>query len=250
MHPSLRYTRHRVYPVPTTPWIMQQTWAQLLFMHWRIAPETMAAMLPGGLKPDLFDGSAWIAVVPFTMRDVYPRYTFAVPWLSHFAELNVRTYVNVGGRPGVLFFSLDAANPVAVEIARGWYRLPYLNARMRLSENADGWIDYASTRTDNRGREAELRLRYRPTGLPYRAQPGTLEWFLTERYCLYTFNDNGRLMRGEIHHEQWPLQRAEAEVEVNTLAQAAGFEVAGTRPELLHFVRGIDVACWSIETAR
>lgn len=225
---------------------MQQRWQQLLFMHWRVAPDAMARLLPGGLEPDVCDGSAWVAVVPFTMRDVYPRYTFAVPWLSHFAELNVRTYVNVGGKPGVLFFSLDAANPVAVEIARGWYRLPYLNARMSLVERADGWIDYASTRTDNRGRAAELALRYRPTGLAYRAQPGTLEWFLTERYCLYTFNAHGRLMRGEIHHEQWPLQRAEAEIDVNGLARAAGFDVDDTHPDLLHFVRGIDVACWPI----
>ncbi|HRF50721.1 MAG TPA: DUF2071 domain-containing protein [Anaerolineales bacterium] len=249
MHPSLRYTRHREYPLPKTPWVMQQTWAQLLFMHWRVDAEVMAAALPGGLEPDTCDGSAWIAVVPFTMRDVYPRYTTAVPWLSHFAELNVRTYVNVGGKPGVLFFSLDAANPIAVEIARGWYRLPYLNARMSLNEQEAGWIDYASRRTDNRGRAAELRVRYRPTGLAYRAHPGTLEWFLTERYCLYTLDARGRLMRGEIHHEQWPLQRAEAEVEVNTLAGAAGFALDGTRPELLHFVRGIDVACWPIEAA-
>ncbi len=235
--------------MPTTGWIMQQSWEQLLFMHWRVDPNAMAALLPGGLEPDVCDGSAWLAVVPFTMRDVYPRYTMPVPWLSHFAELNVRTYVNVGGKPGVLFFSLDAANPVAVEIARRWYALPYLNARMQLRPNPDGWIDYASTRTDNRGRAADLRLRYRPTGLTYRSRPGTLEWFLTERYCLYTYNANGRLMRGEIHHEQWPLQRAEAEIEVNTLAQAAGLGIAGTQPELLHFVRRIDVACWAIGAA-
>lgn len=235
--------------MPTSAWIMQQSWKQLLFMHWRIDPAVMAGLLPGGLKPDVFDGSAWLAVVPFTMRDVYPRHTFAVPGLSHFAELNVRTYVEVGGRPGVLFFSLDAANAIAVEIARRWYHLPYLNARMSLHERADGWIDYSSSRTDARGRSAELRLRYRPTGLVYRSRPGTLEWFLTERYCLYTFNAKGQLMRGEIHHEQWPLQRAEAEIEVNTLAQSAGFDVRGTQPELLHFVKSIDVACWAIGAA-
>ncbi len=249
MHPSLRHYRHRVYAMPTSAWIMQQSWKQLLFMHWRIDPAVMAGLLPGGLKPDCFDGSAWLAVVPFTMRDVYPRHTFAVPGLSHFAELNVRTYVEVGGRPGVLFFSLDAANPIAVEIARRWYQLPYLNAKMSLREQADGWIDYSSSRTDSRGRSAELRLRYRPTGLVYRSRPGTLEWFLTERYCLYTFNAKGQLMRGEIHHEQWPLQRAEAEIDVNTLGQSAGFDIVGTQPELLHFVKTIDVACWAIGAA-
>ena len=129
-------------------------------------------------------------------------------------------------------------------------RVIYQGHAELLADAADGWIDYASTRTDQRGRPADLRLRYRPTGLAYRAQPGTLEWFLTERYCLYTFNERGRLMRGEIHHEQWPLQRAEAEISVNGLAQAAGFELTGTQPELLHFVRSIDVACWPIVEAR
>ncbi|MGQ0600803.1 MAG: YqjF family protein, partial [Anaerolineales bacterium] len=219
--------------------------------------EAMRRALPPQLQPDTFDGQAWIGVVPFGMSRVYPRYTFPVPWLSYFLELNTRTYVSLDGKPGVYFFSLDAANPLAVTIARAWYQLPYFNARMVMTENArpstslrsaqgaeSAWIDYHSTRTHRGAPTAEFKGRYRPVGEVYTSQCGSLENWLTERYCLYTVM-NGNVYRGEIHHAQWPLQRAEAEIETNTMAVPTGLTLPNT-PPLLHFAREIEMVAWGI----
>ncbi|MGQ0600891.1 MAG: YqjF family protein [Anaerolineales bacterium] len=223
--------------------------------------EAMRRALPPQLQPDTFDGQAWIGVVPFGMSRVYPRYTFPVPGLSDFLELNTRTYVTLDGKPGVFFFSLDAANPLAVALARAWYKLPYFNAQMRMSENARpstsraiyrlprsaqgaSWIDYHSTRTHRGEPSAEFKGRYRPVSDVFHSQPGSLEGWLTERYCLYTVVD-GKVFRGEIHHAQWPLQRAEAEIETNTMAAPTGLTLPNV-PPLLHFAREIKMVAWGI----
>jgi uncharacterized protein len=165
-----------------------------------------------------------------------------LPWLSFFPELNVRTYVVRDGKPGVWFFSLDAGNFAAVAIARRWFHLPYFRARMR-SQERDGSIHYQSTRTHRGASAAEIRARYRPVRPARTAQPGTLEYFLTERYCLYTADGRGRLIRGEIHHKPWALQIAEAEFAENSMASAAGIAVPDRQP-LLHFSRRQDVVVW------
>jgi hypothetical protein len=240
----LQQIGHRPYPLPTARWVMQQTWHDLLFAHWPVPVEMMRRAVPRALELDTFEGQAWLAVVPFGMRGVYPRYTFPVPGLSAFLELNVRTYVTMEGRPGVYFFSLDAANPLAVEIARRWYHLPYYIARMRLEADAEGWINYHSTRTHTNAPKAEFKGRYRPTSDVFFSQHGSLEYFLTERYCLYTLV-RGSVQRGEIHHAQWPLQRAEAEIDINTMTLPHGVPLPAT-PPLLHFVRSIDTVEWPI----
>lgn len=241
----LSETSHRAYPLPEKPWAMRQTWYNLLFAHWPIPPAAMKRLLPAGLELDTYDGQAWVGVVPFGMSKVYPRNTFPVPWLSYFLELNVRTYVKRGDKPGVFFFSLDAANPLAVSIARSWYQLPYFNARMKLKQTKDGWLAYASRRTHAGAPAAEFKGRYKPVGQPYKSVRGALDYWLTERYCLYTVSE-GQVLRGEIHHVQWPLQLAEAEIELNTMAHAAGLELPRT-PPILHFAREIDVAAWTLE---
>ncbi len=240
----LAETAHRPYPLPAGPWVMRQTWEHLLFAHWPVPAGTLRALVPPQLDLDTHAGRAWLGVVPFGMRGVYPRHTRPVPGLSTFLELNVRTYVTVGGRRGVYFFSLDAANPVAGAIARAWYKLPYFNARMTAQPLAgDAWA-YTSARTHRGAPPAVFRGRYRPAGPVFQAAPGSLEWFLTERYCLYTVA-GGAVYRGEIHHAPWPLQAAEAELEVNTLAAAAGVPVAA-RPALLHFARQLETVEWPI----
>jgi uncharacterized protein YqjF (DUF2071 family) len=223
---------------------MQQAWEQLLFAHWPLPPDVLRARIPPQLALDVFAGQAWLGVVPFGMRGVYPRYTFPVPGLSDFLELNVRTYVTLGGRPGVFFFSLDAANPLAVAIARAWYRLPYFNARMTLRLAADDWREYASARNHPGAAPADFVARYRPAGDVFLAPPGSLEAFLTERYCLYTVA-GGVVYRGEIHHAQWPLQPAEAEIAVNTMPAPHGLALPDM-PPLLHFVRRIETVEWPI----
>jgi len=137
------------------------------------------------------------------MTGVRLRGTPPLPWLSAFPELNVRTYVTFGGKPGVWFFSLDASNSMAVAIARAWFHLPYFRARMGCAER-DGWIHYQSERTHRGAPIAVLEGRYRPVSEVLRPQHGTLEHYLTERYCLYTTDGRGRLIRGEIHHSPWP----------------------------------------------
>jgi hypothetical protein len=253
MKTVLRTVEHRPWPRPPEPWIMAQEWRDLLFAHWSIPPHVMRACVPPQLELDTCDGEAWVGVVPFRMTGVRPRGFRAVPGLSAFPELNVRTYVRVvdahapGGplvKPGVFFFSLEAGNPIAVSIARRVFKLPYFRAHMRTTERND-LIDYRSYRTHGGAPLAEFVARYGPTGPLYTAAPGTLEHWLTERYCLYTVDGRGRVFRGDIHHEPWPLQPAQAEIQVNTMAISAGLSLPDA-PPLLHFTRLLRMAAWPL----
>jgi uncharacterized protein YqjF (DUF2071 family) len=240
-------TEHRPWPVSGRPWVMAQTWRDLLFAHWPAATEALRLLVPDALELDIFDGRAWVGVVPFRMTGIRPRGLPPLPWSSAFAELNVRTYVTVGGKPGVFFFSLDAANPVAVATARRWFHLPYMNATMSCRNEGEA-IDYASRRTHRGAPAAEFRARYEPTGPATLAERGSLAHWLTERYCLYTLDRRGQVMRGEIHHAPWPLQPATAEIATNTMASAAGITLPAA-PPVLHFARRLDVAIWLLRGA-
>lgn len=223
---------------------MEQTWHDLLFAHWPVEPETLrAALVPKELSLDTYQGQAWAAVVPFWMSGIHARFLPPLPGLSCFPELNVRTYVIRDGKAGVYFFSLDAASLLAVWAARATYRLPYFHAKMQV-EGRDGQIHYASERIHWPG-AAVFRGCYRPIGEIERRAPGSLEHWLTERYCLYTVA-GGRVYRGEIHHEPWPLQDAEAEIEENSMASAAGISLPEHSP-LLHFARKLQVLLWAIK---
>jgi uncharacterized protein len=245
-HPLDRTTQG-LSPVPAGPWIMAQSWHDLLFAHWRVDPAVWRAtsrpMIPDALEIDTFEGDAWIGVVPFRMSGVRLRATPSLPWLSAFPELNVRTYVIADGKPGVWFFSLDAGNAVAVAAARAWFHLPYFRARMRCEER-DGWIHYSSQRTHRGARPAVLRTQYRPVGEVFEPRPETLEHFLTERYCLYAASVQGRIYRGEIQHQPWRLQGCEAVFEENSMTEAAGTALPREKP-LLHFARRQDVVVWN-----
>lgn len=223
---------------------MAQRWHDLLFAHWPLPAELLRPTLPPGLALDTFDGQAWIAVVPFRMSGIRPHGAPAVPWLSHFLELNLRTYVTAGGKGGVFFYCLDASNPVAVALARSVFRLPYYNAQMTLADDG-ALIRYGSRRIHRGAASAEVRATYGPSGPVQLAQPGTLEHWLTERYCLYTADARGRLYRGEVHHAPWPLQAATAEFTVNTMPQAHGLRLPPVAP-LLHFARRLDVVVWPL----
>jgi uncharacterized protein YqjF (DUF2071 family) len=223
---------------------MRQTWHELLFAHRPIAPAAVAPLLPTALTLETFEHQAWLGVVPFHMTGVRARATPPLPGLARFAEINLRTYVVADGKPGVYFFSLDAANPLAVAFARRFFSLPYYRAQFEL-RSADGTITYHSQRTHAGAPPAEFRAIYRPTGPIYRTQPGSLEHWLTERYCLYTADGRGRLLRGEIHHPPWPLQPAESRIECETLSRAAGLEVLAV-PPLLHYAGRLEVLIWPI----
>jgi hypothetical protein len=243
MDDVLNATTHRPWPQPGGPWVMAQIWHDLLFAHWPVDAAALRTKIPAPLEIDTFLGQAWMAVVPFRMSGVRLRWTPSLPGLSKFPELNVRTYVLKDGKPGVWFFSLDAGNFLAVAIARAWFHLPYFRARMSCEER-EGWIHYKSERTHAAGPEAILEGRYRPIGEEFESRPGSLEHFLTERYCLYAADGEGRILRGEIHHPPWKLQMAEAEFTRNTMCEAAGIPLPEQKP-LLHFARRQQVLVWA-----
>jgi hypothetical protein len=221
-------------------WLMAQVWHDLLFAHWPVDAKLLQPRLPAGVELDLYEGRAWLGVVPFRMTGVRARFLPALPGLSAFPELNVRTYAVTGGRPGVFFLSLDAANAVAVAAARRFFHLPYYRAEMACRSEGDTII-YSCARAAGRAEPpAEFRGAYGPTGPAYRARPGELDHWLTERYCLYTADRRGRPLRVDIRHDPWPLQPAWARIETNTMADAEGVGLPPTAP-VLHFARRLEV---------
>ena len=223
---------------------MRQTWSELLFAHWPVPAATIAPLLPPGLELETWDGSAWLGIVPFRMEGVRLRGLPPIPGTSSFPELNVRTYVAAGGKPGVWFFSLDATSLPAVLAARAAFCLPYYTARMRCDAHGDT-ISYASRRRNLRqaAMRAEFAARYRPLGSAFTPRPGTLEYFITERYCLYAAAAGGRLLRADITHAPWRLRPAEAEITANTMASAAGITLPATEP-LLHYSARQEALAW------
>jgi uncharacterized protein len=226
------------------PWVMSMTWLNLAFLHWRVPAASLEAHLPKGLTLQTFDGSAWLGVVPFRMSRVRARGFPAMPGTSDFLELNVRTYVTDGKRPGVWFFSLDCENLLAVRGARTAFYLPYMDARMseaRGSKNSD--LEYRSVRTHGGEPPARFHAQYGPRGQGFQTQPGTVEHWLTERYCLYSADRAGRIYRGEIRHAPWTLEAAETEILENTMA--APLELAlSAQPDLAHFASRLEVTAW------
>jgi uncharacterized protein YqjF (DUF2071 family) len=237
----LERIEHRPWPLPRRPWVMTQTWQDLLFAHWPVDAAVVRSKVPSGLDVDLYNGRAWVGIVPFRMSNVAPRGIPAMPRISTFPELNVRTYVRAGGKPGVFFFSLDAASTLAVRAARLGFNLPYFPARMKVRAT-DGRVEYDSVRR-SRQRPAAFTASYARRGSAYYADPGSLAYFLTERYCLYNVNRRGRPYRLEIHHPPWPLQPADAEIRRNTMAEAAGITLPDI-PPILHFAKRQDMVAW------
>ncbi len=220
---------------------MEQSWQQLLFAHWPIRVEAVRPLLPDSLQLDLYEGEAWIGIVPFMMRNIRLRHLPVFPFTSDFAELNVRTYVVKDGIPGVYFFSLDASNLLAVKAAKTLYHLPYYHARIS-SVREGAVIQYKSARYG--AENIQFRGSYNPLSDPYTAQAGTLDHWLTERYCLYT-NHGKQLFRCDIMHDPWPLQRAEADIETNTMTTKLGLTLPTSNP-LLHYAERVDVRTWGL----
>lgn len=225
-------------------------WHDLLFMHWRVDPDLLRQMIPQPLEIDTFDGSAWIGIVPFRMTDVAPRFVPGIPLISSFPELNVRTYVSINGKPGVWFFCLEATNPIAVRLARKLFHLPYMDARINLKNssqrNTGKWISYQSTRTHRGELPATLDVDYRPIGDAFLADPGSIEEFLTSRYCLYSANSKNEIFRGEINHRPWEIREAQAVLKENTMTDWLGIELP-SEPPLLHFSKFTKVVAWSLQ---
>ncbi|HKQ96311.1 MAG TPA: DUF2071 domain-containing protein [Candidatus Polarisedimenticolia bacterium] len=237
---ALSLTDHRPWALPEQPWAWRQSWLDLLFAHWPMPAAALRPLVPQPLALQEFDGRAWIGVVPFRMTGVMRRPLPDIPGVSAFAEMNVRTYVTFDGKPGVWFLSLDANNALAVWAARRWFHLPYHRARMSIAAEGEGFR-YASARPG-----AVFRATYGPVSEVFRASVGSLEHFLTERYCLYACAPDGAIARTDVHHRPWPLQRATASIEVNSMLEAHGLETPPV-PPLVHFARRLDVVVWNPE---
>jgi uncharacterized protein YqjF (DUF2071 family) len=235
--------RLRIRERPAGAPLMKQNWGKLVFMHWRIDEAHLRPLIPAELAIDTYDGSAWIAVTPFTMWDVRLSFTPPVPWVSAFHETNVRTYVHREGVPGVWFFSLDANSLPAVLGARAFYHLPYFHAEIELAQ-AGARIDYHLRRADA-DKPAELRTTWTIGAELPEAQPGSLEFFLTERYCLYAARADV-LYRARIHHRPWPLQQAVLDSLYSTMIESHGLPTPAGEP-LLHYAEELAVDIWSLE---
>jgi hypothetical protein len=229
---------------------MTQRWNDLLFAHWPVAASSVAPLIPDGLHVDTFHGSAWVGVVPFWMDRIKLRGIPPIPFARSFPELNLRTYVRDQrtGTPGVYFFSLDASNLLAVAFARAIYNLPYFWAEMRLQQRSEREFEFYSRR-HSPGKAVVFKARYRglgPTRKLAESRSGSFEYFLTERYSLFTRSRTGQPLRASVHHVPWPLEEAEAEIEQNDLASAVGIQLPDQDP-VLHYSRRLAVYVWQLE---
>lgn len=229
---------YRPYPIPSTPWAMTQTWRHLLFAHWPVQPENLNSFIPSPLRLDTYDGLAYISVVPFDMTHIRMRFLPPIPKTTAFAELNVRTYVIHKNKPGVWFFSLDAANPLAVWAARTFVHLPYFHAGIQI-EQQGSLFTYHSTRYSN---GARFEAKYQPIGDVYVAESGTLDYWLTARYCLYSAKGTA-IYRCDIDHCPWPLQPANADVHINDVGQGFGFNHRSA-PPLVSYAESLTTHIW------
>jgi uncharacterized protein len=226
---------------------MFQRWSDLLFLHWSSDPDRIQATLPPGLSVDTHEGRAWVGLVPFRMSGVRPRALPAVPWLSAFPEMNVRTYVyDEAGRPGVWFYSLDASRWLAVQIARREFHLPYVHAAMSFARDPDsGWIDYHSRRFDGR---AEATFRYRGTGPVAEAEPGSLDFFLLERYLLFARDGkSGKILRGSVSHAPYRFRGAEVPYFGVEPIFAAGLPEPMGPPEHTALAEAVEVSVFPLD---
>ncbi|EDY81610.1 hypothetical protein VDG1235_1228 [Verrucomicrobiia bacterium DG1235] len=242
MHASLLSTSHRPWPLPPSQWKWRQSWLDLAFIHYRASSREIRSLLPEGVNLQKYDGSAWIGLVPFRMSGVMRRPMPDIPLLSSFPELNLRTYVEVDGEAGVWFFSLDAASLPMVFGGRLLYGLPYYYSKMS-HRRQDDWIDFSSSRKRS---QVEFSARYRPVGDTFQSPAGTFEHWATERYCLYTTSAKGALERIEVHHQPWPIQKAEVEIERCDLFQSAGITLEDQLP-VCHFSSGVNVVSFRKE---
>lgn len=239
----IEQTSHRPWPLPDQPWLMTQTWHDVLFAHWPVPPEVIRPLVPRDFALDLYGGQAWVGLVPFDMSNVTVRPLPPVPYLSSFAEVNVRTYVTVGNKPGVYFFSLDAERAMAAAAARHLLHLPYHTAAITVQRDGAA-VRYHS---DRRGAtDGSFSAWYRPTSTAIDTRTDALAHYLTERYCLYHVDHRGRPYRLQIHHPPWPLQRTEAVIACESLLAAAGIERPDARP-LFHYAARQDTLFWGPE---
>jgi len=236
---------HLPFQMPDRPHALSQEWRNLTFMHWSVEPGKLEQYIPEGLELDLFEGKAYVGTIPFLMKNVRPRFLPAVPGISSFPEFNIRTYVKKNGKPGVLFLTLDAQSRITCWHAPRAYGLPYRYAKCKISteENRFKWRSKRSE--DGAILDGECRL----IGPKMQAEKNTLEYFLFERYSLYT-ELNGKLNMAYTLHEPWTYQEAEVHLTNNTLTESYGLDIDVMNPEYVHASYGVYVLTWPIQEVK
>lgn len=237
-HPAFAQTDHRPWPLPDKSYLLKQIWLDLAFIHWEVPYEQLRTRIPKPLEIETFAGKAWLGIVPFDMQGVTFRGLPAIPALSDFPEINVRTYVKYGDKPGVWFFSLDVPNPIAVWAARTFFNLPYRRAQVSIKQPEAGVINYT-----HRLPGASFKATYRPIAAPTYSHDSFARW-ATERYCLYCQSQQGNLYRTAVQHPQWLLQAAELTIHENTLLN--DFDIGPQHPTVL-FSKRQDVVAYTPE---
>lgn len=236
---------HRPWQLPSKHWIMRQTWSNLFFTHWPIAPEMIRPYIPQSLQIDTFNRYAWVGVVLFVMKGVYPRGLNCISLIRPFPEINVRTYVQFDGKPGIYFLSIDVGDWASCTIAKRWFRLPYFSSDV-FFDRKDQNFYFQSNRKGIANTTIKFNGKYIPLPGVFYPQKGTLDHWLTERYCLYSKDQKGNLYCGEIHHRPWPLQNAESEIPTNSLLSPFNFDLTGVKP-ISHYSKGVDSFIWNIK---
>jgi uncharacterized protein YqjF (DUF2071 family) len=241
---------HKPRPLPSGHWVLRQRWNDMLFANWPVPAALLAPLIPEGLQVDTFQGSAWLGVTPFWIQQIKLQGLPPIPGSRSFPHLSLRTYVRdpQTGTAGLTFLSLEASNPIAAAVGRAFYRLPYHWAQMSMEQRSEREFSFYSRRRFA-DRPVIFKARYRGLGPSRRlaeSRAGTLEYFLMERYCLFSSNRDGRPIRANLHHEIWPLEEAEAEIEQNSLASALGITLPETEP-VLYYSRKLAVYVWAAE---
>jgi uncharacterized protein YqjF (DUF2071 family) len=261
---SLLYSvEHRPWPPPDGQWLLSQSWNDLLFAHFAVDPQTLRRLVPDAFTLDLYDGAAWLTVSPFCTSHMRPSGVPPVPGISHFPQVRLRTYVTMIDKagqvkPGVFYFSVDAANLSAVWFARMFFRMQCWHSAIRVSgatiharKPTERTIHFRSSRLHGPtaiGGPAKFEVIYAPEGEPERARRGSLDEFLTERYCVYSMNRE-KFYRSEIHHQPWPLQQASVEIRENSIADPLGLALPA-KPDVCHFSRSLKMLAWAPERIR
>jgi len=237
-------TSHLPFPMPERKFSLKQNWVNLTFMHWEVDPDILRMHVPDDLEIELFEGKAYVGVIPFRMEKVRPRNLPSVSFISNFPEFNIRTYVRKNGKGGVFFLTLDAMSRVTCLYAPFAYGLPYKYAKGFVNA-VNGIYSWSSKRISG---EIRLEGESEPKGHLLKAKKGSLEEFLFERYCLYV-SKNGITYRAYTCHEPWEFQDAEANIRYNSLTEHYKLGIQNTlEPDLIHFSKGVEVMTWDIES--
>ncbi|MBS4176485.1 YqjF family protein [Lederbergia citrea] len=244
LHNEFLETDQRPFPLPSNPWLFTQTWDKLLFCHWSLPAELLRAHVPNDVDLDLFNGEAWIAIIPFKVNHMRVHGIPEIPYLNSYLELNLRTYVKYKGTPGIYFFTLDANKWSAVIGAKIGAQLPYRHSlmKMNIKENK---VYFQSKRKHPGSSKESFYINYQSDSNLYLPEVESLEYWLFERYCFFTTRGK-HLYRGDIHHDRWRVSKAKATIQANSLVPFLPQKYFERQP-LLHLSASKQVFAWPIK---